>query len=62
MYLIYEEIFNMEIVKGIEENDVLENLKSINRDHMCKHPLNQILYGPAERVKLIILLIMHYRF
>ena len=47
MYLIYEEIFNMEIVKGIEENDVLENLKSINRDHMCKHPLNQILYGPA---------------
>ncbi|UDM37300.1 AAA family ATPase [Acinetobacter haemolyticus] len=47
MYLIYEEIFNMEIVKGIEENDILENLKSINRDHMCKHPLNQILYGPA---------------
>ena len=47
MYLIYDEIFNMEVVRGIEENDVVENLNSINRDHMCKHPLNQILYGPA---------------
>ena len=47
MYLIYDKIFNMEVVREIEENDVIENSDPINREYMFKHPLNQILYGPA---------------
>ena len=42
----------MEVVREIEENDVIENSDPINREYMFKHPLNQILYGPAGTPQL----------